>query len=39
MEIEIRKYKIIRKTSKYNKDIKWVAECYRKDNSLLSRFG
>ena len=38
-KIEIRKYKIIRETSKYNKYIKWFAECYREDNSLLSRCG
>lgn len=31
--------KIIRRTSKYNKYIKWFAECYHADGSLLSSFG
>ena len=32
-------FKIVRRTSKYNKYIKWFAETYREDGSLLSNFG
>lgn len=41
MEIENRtiKYRIIRKTSPYNKYIKWFLETYRDDGSLLSSSG
>jgi len=39
MEIQIRRYKIVRETSKYNKYIKWFAKCYREDGSSLSSCG
>ncbi len=32
------KCRVIRKTSPYNKYIKWFTECYREDGSLLSSF-
>ena len=38
-EYQTIKYKIIRRTSKYNKYIKWFAECYRDDDSLLASAG
>ena len=41
MEIDqtIVNFKIIRRTSKYNKYIKWFAETYREDGRLLGSFG
>ena len=33
------KYRIIRRTSPYNKYIKWFTECYHDDGSLLSSAG
>jgi len=33
------KFKIIRRTSAYNKYIKWFRECYREDKTLLSSSG
>ncbi len=32
-------FKIVRRTSKYNKNIKWFAETYRFDKTLLSILG
>ncbi len=33
------KYKITRRTSQYNKYIKWFSETYRDDGTLVSSFG
>ena len=33
------KCRVIRKTSPYNKYIKWFTECYNPDGSVLSSFG
>ena len=39
MEHKTQKYGIIRRTSQYNKYIKWYAETYRDDGSVVSSFG
>jgi hypothetical protein len=39
MEHKTSKYRIIRKTSQYNKYIKWYAETFRDDGTLVSSFG
>ena len=39
IEYITRKYKIIRRTSQYNKYIKWYAETYRDDGSVISSLG
>ena len=39
MEERIVKFRIARRTSKYNKYIKWFAETFRDDGSILSSFG
>ncbi len=39
METQIVRYKIVRRNSLYNKNIKWFVETYGKDGSLISSFG
>ena len=36
---ELIKYKIVRRTSPYNKYIKWFREYYNKDNFMISSIG
>ena len=36
---ELIKYKIVRRTSPYNKYIKWFREYYNKDNFMFSSIG
>ena len=36
---QVIKYQIVRRTSDYNKYIKWFVECFRYDGSLLSSTG
>ncbi len=39
MERQISKFKIVRRTSEYNKYIKWFVETYREDGTILSSAG
>lgn len=39
MEYQTHKFKIIRRASQYNKYIKWFAETFYEDGSVLSSFG
>ncbi len=39
MEIQHRKVRITRRTSQYNKYIKWFAETYNSGDILISSFG
>ncbi len=39
IETQTIKCRVIRKTSPYNKYIKWFTECYYEDGKLLSSFG
>ncbi len=38
-ETQIIKCRIVRKTSQYNKHIKWFTECFHEDGTILSSFG
>jgi hypothetical protein len=39
MDKQICRFKIIRRTSQYNKHIKWYAETFTKDAKLVSSYG
>lgn len=39
MEIQILRYKVVRRNSPYNKYIKWFVETYREDGTLISSCG
>ena len=39
METQILRYKILRRTSPYNKYIKWFVETYQEDGTLISSCG
>ncbi len=39
MTTEIIKYRIVRRTSPYNKYIKWFRECFKEEGILLSSTG
>lgn len=39
MELKVVKFKVVRRTSPYNKYIKWYAETLREDGTVASSFG